>query len=97
MSVIKNPLHPGEFLMLGYIEPLGLSITELASNLDVSVSSLSRLVNKKSDLSYDMAVRLSFVLGRSEESWVNLQLRYSLARSRERVDTSLLKKVIFNK
>lgn len=95
MSIIKNPIHPGEFLLNGYMEPLELSITELADKLDVSQSTLSRLVNKKSELSYDMAIKISYVLGRTPESWMNIQTSYSLAQSKEQIDTKKLKKAIF--
>lgn len=94
MSSIKKPLHPGEFILLGYLEPLELTITSLAEKLDVSQSTLSRLINGKSDLSYDMAVRLSYVLGRSPQSWVNLQTNYSLSQVNESVDFKKLCKAI---
>ncbi|SWN75917.1 Uncharacterized HTH-type transcriptional regulator YddM [Klebsiella pneumoniae] len=37
----------------------------------------------KADLSVDMAFRLSKVLGRSPESWINLQTQYSLDKARK--------------
>lgn len=86
MSLLKNNMHPGEFLLHAYIEPLGISLTEISKKLGVSVSSLSRLVNKKSDMSYEMAIRLSCVIGRSAESWMTLQSNYSLELCRKNID-----------
>lgn len=96
MSAITNPMHPGQFIKLTYMEPLGIGVTALAKNLDVSTSTLSRILNEKSDLSYDMAVRLSYVLGRSPESWMNIQSAYSLAKAMASVDTQLLHMVTFD-
>lgn len=93
MSLIKNPMHPGEFLHDAYMEPLELSITKLAEKLDVSQSTLSRLVNKKSDLSYEMAIKISYVLGRTAESWMNVQMLYSLSESQKKTTTEKLKKI----
>lgn len=93
MSIIKIPMHPGEFLQDAYMEPLELSITKLAEKLDVSQSTLSRLVNKKSDLSYEMAVKISYVLGRTAESWMNIQMLYSLSESKKNTDTKKLEKI----
>ena len=95
MSTIPNPMHPGEFIKLIYMEPLEIGVTALAKNLDVSTSTLSRILNEKSDLSYDMAVRLSYVLGRSPESWMNIQSAYCLAKARLCVDEHNLHRVSF--
>lgn len=83
----------GEMIREGYIVPLGLNITKLASALDVSPSTLSRLLNGTSDLTFDMAVRLSHVLGRSVESWMNLQMPFSIKLARESVDLEQLVKL----
>ncbi len=73
-------MHPGEYLQEVYITPLNLKSSELAKAMGVSHSALSRLINMKSDLSCDMAHRLSMVVGRSPESWMSLQTSYSLLR-----------------
>ena len=88
---MKNPMHPGEFISLAYMEPLDLQSNELADRLGVSPSTLSRLLNQKMDVSYEMAMRLSTVLGRSPESWINLQAAYSLDKARANVDVGTLK------
>lgn len=88
-------MHPGEFIFFAYMEPLEISSIDLAERLDISPSTLSRIINKKMDISYEMAVRLSSVLGRSAESWVNIQSAYSLSKARERVDMSRLKPITY--
>ncbi|WP_454467848.1 HigA family addiction module antitoxin, partial [Citrobacter cronae] len=65
------------------MEPFEIPAAELADKLEVSQSALSRLLNGKTDLSYEMALRLSKVIGRSAESWVNMQAQYSLSKSRK--------------
>ncbi len=77
---IKNPMHPGEFLLEVFMKPFGIGVKKMADALGVSQSTLSRLINKKADLTADMAVRLSVVVGRSPESWLNMQNNYSLNR-----------------
>ena len=62
---MKNPMHPGEFILWAYMEPLNIQAVDLADRLDISPSTLSRIINGKMDLSYEMAVRLSNVLGRT--------------------------------
>ena len=61
---MKTRRHPGEYIQRVYMEPLDITATELADRLDISPSTMSRILNKKIDISYEMAVRLSTVLGR---------------------------------
>jgi len=77
---MKNPPHPGGFVLRQGIEPLGLSITQAAAALGVTRTTLSELVNEKRGISPEMAVRLSKVFGGSAESWLVQQAQYDLAR-----------------
>ena len=79
---MKNPPHPGEFLLRQCIEPLGVSVTEAAAALGVTRTTLSELVNEKRGISPEMAVRLSKVFGGSAESWLAQQAQYDLAHVR---------------
>jgi addiction module HigA family antidote len=90
-----NPPHPGEFIDEVYLKPFGLSRNDVARRLDVSPSTFSRLVNGKSDISPEMAIRLSRVLGRSPRSWMAMQDNYDLNRAAHQVDVSALKAVNF--
>ena len=79
---MKNPPHPGGFVLRECIEPLGLSITAAAAALGVTRTTLSELVNEKRGISPEMAVRLSKVFGGSAESWLVHQVQYELAHVR---------------
>jgi antitoxin HigA-1 len=79
---MKNPPHPGGFVLRECIEPLGLTVTEAAAALGVSRKTLSELVNEKCGITPEMAVRLSKVFGGSAESWLIQQAQYDLARVR---------------
>ena len=56
---MKNPPHPGLGVKADCLEPFGLSVTEGAKILGVARQTLSNLTNQKTDLSWDMAIRLS--------------------------------------
>lgn len=76
---MKNPPHPGTFILQECIEPLNLTITQAAVALGVTRNTLSELVNGKRGISPEMAVRLSKVFGGSEESWLLQQAQYDFA------------------
>lgn len=91
-----NPPHPGELIYRTYIEPYAdVTATSIARELGVSKSTFSRLLAGKSDISPEMAVRLSAVLGRSAESWMALQDNYDLWNARKAVDTEKLQRIDF--
>lgn len=75
-------MHPGEYIKEVYLEEANISSKDLASRLDVSEATVSRILGGKSEVSSDMAVRLERVLGRSAESWLAMQVSYSLMQAR---------------
>ena len=79
---MKNPPHPGGFVLRQCIEPLGLTIKDAAAALGVTRATLSKLVRGKRGISPEMAVRLSKVFGGSAESWITQQAHYDVAQVR---------------
>lgn len=92
---MHNPPHPGEFIRATYIEPFDISIRSLAESLGVSASTLARIVNERSGISPEMALRLSMALGRSPESWLAMQHSYDLWQARKSADLSAVQKIHF--
>lgn len=76
--LMHNPPHPGKVLKELCLEPLGLTVTETAKGLGVSRKTLSAILNGKSGISPEMAVRLSIAFNTSSESWLNQQSQYDL-------------------
>ena len=85
---MHNPPHPGEFLKELYLEPHGLSVRKVAEYLDISASTLTRLINGQSGVSPEMALRLSKAIGRSPESWLSMQRNYDLWQAKKGTDLS---------
>ncbi len=75
---LHKPMHPGEFIKQTYIVEFGISVAEAAKHLDVSRSTLNRLINQESSVSPAMAYRLSIVFGMDPESWLRMQSFYDL-------------------
>ena len=79
-----DPPHPGGIVKRECLEPLGLSVTTAAQGLGASRQALSELVNEKTAVSVEMAIRLSKAFGSSPETWLGLQTAYDLWQARER-------------
>jgi addiction module HigA family antidote len=69
----RRPTHPGQILKHIYLEPLGLSITELARRLGVSRKAISAIVNERKSVTPEMALRLAKAFSTTPELWLNLQ------------------------
>ena len=90
---MHNPPHPGAFIQSVYLEPNQLSCRELASKLDVSASTLNRILKGSSRVSPEMALRLAKALGRSPESWLSMQDNYDLWQAKQVVNLGNVSKV----
>ena len=78
---MKNPPHPGRIVRQECIEPLGVTVTDVAKRLGVTRQALNNLVNEKAGISPEMAIRLSKAFGGSPEVWLGLQMEYDLAQA----------------
>ncbi len=81
-----NPPHPGIILLEDWIKPLNFSVTEFALKIGTSRKNLSEIVNAKSGISPEMALKLSKALGTSAELWLNMQQAYDLWHAKQRVN-----------
>jgi addiction module HigA family antidote len=75
---MHNPPHPGEVLRDLCLDPLGISVTDAAKALGVARKTLSSVLNGRSEISPEMAIRLGKAFNTSPESWMNQQVQYDL-------------------
>ncbi len=76
--ISRKPTHPGEVLLEDVIRPLDLTITEAARDLGVTRKTLSELVNQRSSLSPEMALRIAKATQTNPASWLNMQTKLDL-------------------
>jgi addiction module HigA family antidote len=90
---MKNPPHPGEHIRHDCIEPLGLSITAAAEALGVARQTLNNVINGKSGISPEMAIRLSKAFGGSPDVWLAMQMAYDLAQAQKNANRIKVKRL----
>jgi addiction module HigA family antidote len=79
---MMNPSHPGRILKAD-LEALNLSVAEAAEGLGVSRQQLYNVINQKSSITPEMAVRLEKGIGSTAETWLRIQAAYDLAQARQ--------------
>ncbi len=85
------PIHPGEVLILEYLEPLGVTQHRLAVAIGVPPRRINEIVHGKRRISADTALRLARYSATTERFWLNLQGRYDLEVERDRLSSTLAK------
>jgi addiction module HigA family antidote len=84
LRMIKKLPHPGSIVKRDFLEPCGLTVTETAKRLGVNRQTLSNIINGRSGISPEMAIRLSKGFGgKTAEEWLKLQMDYDLAKAME--------------
>jgi addiction module HigA family antidote len=92
LTITMRPPHPGNFVFDEVLEPLHLSITAAAAALGVRRASLSDLVNAKSRLSPEMALRLEKAFGLDMETLLRMQAWHDAVDMREKAETIAVKR-----
>jgi len=72
------PIHPGAILRDEFLDPLGISVYQLANELRAPRSRINDIVLGRRAVTTDTALRLGRYFGTSPEFWINLQARYDL-------------------
>ena len=86
MIRIARPSHPGQFVKMEIIEPLGLSVTDAAKVLGVARPTLSALLNQRSALTPEMGLRIEKAFGVKMDTLLRMQTAFNIARARRRED-----------
>lgn len=89
---MKNPAAPGE-LVRDILDELGLSVADGAAGLKVTRQQLYNVINGRSAISPEMAVRFEKAFGGKAETWLQMQLNYDLVQVRKRARQIAVKRL----
>ncbi len=91
---MARPAHPGQFIRMEIIDPLGLSVTAAAKALGVTRPALSALLNGRAALSPDMALRIEKAFGPNMDTLMRMQTSYDIAQARSRAATIKVRRYV---
>ncbi|MEP1096085.1 MAG: HigA family addiction module antitoxin [Cyclobacteriaceae bacterium] len=90
-----KPVHPGRIIREDYMEPLELTMGDLATALGVTRQTMVKIVNGKSGISPEMALRLSEAFDTTPDLWLGMQKNYDLSIAREKFSSKTKVKKLF--
>ncbi|NBP11597.1 MAG: addiction module antidote protein, HigA family [Betaproteobacteria bacterium] len=73
MAKLFEEIHPGEILRKDFMKPLGISARQLAADIGVSPSRISKLVDSHHPITADKSLRLGLFFGAEPRFWLNRQ------------------------
>ena len=74
----RKPTSPGEILDEEFLAPLGISQRELAEHIGCDVKVINRIVNEKTRVTPEMALKLSQSFETTADFWLNAQIAVDL-------------------
>jgi addiction module HigA family antidote len=83
----RKPTTPGEILREEFLEPLGMTQKHLATHVGCDVKVVNRIVNGRSAVSAEMALKLGATFGTSPDFWLNAQRAVDLHQAASRLAT----------
>jgi addiction module HigA family antidote len=89
---MKNPAHPGR-LIKNELDEMGIGVADAAEALGVTRQQLYNVINGKSAVTPEMALRLEQGIGSTADTWLRMQTAYDLAQVRLRRDEIKVKKL----
>ncbi len=74
----RRPSHPGALIRNVILPETQLTVSELAGRCGVARNTMSKVINERGDVTEDLAIRLSRVLGSSPRFWLSMQSKLNL-------------------
>ena len=84
-AIEREPTPPGEILAKEFLKPMNLTQKQLADHLGCDVKVINRIVNNRTSITAEMAVKLGFALGTSPEFWLNAQQAVDIYKAKRKV------------
>jgi antitoxin HigA-1 len=81
----RRPTSPGEILRQEFLEPLQMTQRELAQHVGCDVKVINRIVNARSAVTAEMALKLAATFGTTPDFWLNAQTATDLYAAQRRL------------
>jgi addiction module HigA family antidote len=93
MAKKLSPITPGDVLLEEFLRPMGISQNQLARDIKVPANRVSQIIHGKREITSDTALRLGKYFGIEPEFWLNLQVRYNMKITRNKIGKQIDKEV----
>jgi len=85
MKLKREPTTPGEILKEEFLVPLNLTQKVLAEHIGCDIKVINRIVNNKTSITAEMALKLSSTFNTTPEFWLNAQRAVDLFNTKKEI------------
>ena len=85
MRMLRKPTTPGEILKEEFLEPLGMTQKQIADHIGCDVKVINRIVNDRSSVTAEVAIRLAAAFRTTPQFWLNAQQAVDIYRASRRL------------
>lgn len=96
-AMSRKPTSPGEILNEEFLVPMGLTQKELAEHIGCDIKVINRIINERTSVTAEMALKLSSAFKTTPDFWLNAQKAvdiYDASRTLTKLPTPLLKRKV---
>ncbi len=80
-KMLREPTGPGEILEEEFLKPLKLTQKQLADHLGCDIKVINRIVNGRTSITAEMAIKLAAAFNTTAQFWLNAQQAIDLFRA----------------
>ena len=83
--VERKPTTPGEILQREFLTPLNLTQKQLAEHIGCDVKVINRIINEKTSITAETALKLASTFDTTPEFWLNAQQAVDIYNVRQKM------------
>ncbi len=84
---------PGRILKSEYLDPLGISASQLAESIGVFEGRIAEVIAGKSDIGVELSLRLARYFSTAADFWVHLQVEHDLEQARHSLGEEIRRRI----
>ena len=83
LNIDREPTSPGEILEEEFLKPMHITQKQLADHIGCDIKVINRIVNVRTSITAEMAIKMGFAFGTSPEFWLNAQQAVDIFRAKK--------------
>ena len=84
-TIKREPTTPREILQKKFLSELGISQKQLADHIGCDIKAINRIVNNRTSVTAEMAVKLASAFNTSPRFWLNAQQAVDIYRTIKKI------------
>jgi len=85
-TIQREPTTPGEILLEEFLTPLGITQKQLADHVGCDVKVINRIINNRTSVTAEMALKLANTFNTTPQFWLNAQQAVDIYKAVRKLD-----------